>query len=72
MSTDVLEEHVATVFLVEEQAKQEIRNKHLEKWSVCCLAYASTLVMEVTCSSETSVDFQLTTRRCVLEARTGQ
>jgi hypothetical protein len=30
---------------------------------VSCLAYSSTLKMEVTCFSETSVDFQRTTRR---------
>jgi hypothetical protein len=29
-----------------------------------CLAYSSTLKMEATCSSETSVDFKLTTWRC--------
>jgi hypothetical protein len=30
---------------------------------VSCSAYPSTLKMEAICSSETSVDFQLTTRR---------
>jgi hypothetical protein len=39
---------------------------------VSCLAYSSTLKMEVTCSSETSVDFQLTTRRYIPEFRTLQ
>jgi hypothetical protein len=34
------------------------------------LAYSSTLKMEVTCSSETSVDFQRTTRRYIPEERT--
>jgi hypothetical protein len=37
---------------------------------VSCLAYSSTLKMEATCSSETLVDFQLTTRYYSLEART--
>jgi hypothetical protein len=30
---------------------------------VSCFAYSSTLKMEATCFSETTVDFQLTTRR---------
>jgi hypothetical protein len=34
---------------------------------VYCSAYSSTLKMEAICSSETSVDFQRTTRRCVPE-----
>jgi hypothetical protein len=34
---------------------------------VSCLAYSSTLKMEATCSSETSVDFQRTTVRCIPE-----
>jgi hypothetical protein len=33
------------------------------------LAYSSTVKMEATCSSETSVDFQRTTRRYILEDR---
>jgi hypothetical protein len=32
---------------------------------VSCLAYASILKMEAICFSETSVDFQQTTRRCI-------
>jgi hypothetical protein len=35
-----------------------------------CLAYSSTIKMEVTCSSATSVDFQRTTRRSISEDRT--
>jgi hypothetical protein len=35
-----------------------------------CLAYPSTLKIEVICSSETSVDFQRTTRGYIPEART--
>jgi hypothetical protein len=37
---------------------------------VSCLAYSSTLKMEATCSSETSADFQRTTRRYISEDRT--
>jgi hypothetical protein len=37
-----------------------------------CLAYSSTLKMKETCSSETSVDFQQTTRRYIPEDRTLQ
>jgi hypothetical protein len=37
---------------------------------VSCLAYSSVLKMEATCSSETSVDSQWTTRRCISEERT--
>jgi hypothetical protein len=36
---------------------------------VSCLSYSSTLKMEVTCSSETSVDFRRTTRRYIPEDR---
>jgi hypothetical protein len=39
---------------------------------VSCLSYSSTLKMEATCSSETSVEFKLTTRRYIPEARTLQ
>jgi hypothetical protein len=37
---------------------------------VSCLGYYSTMKMEATCSSETSVDFQPTTRRYIPEDRT--
>jgi hypothetical protein len=37
---------------------------------VSCSAYSSTLKMEATCFSETSVDFQRTTRRYITEDRT--
>jgi hypothetical protein len=37
---------------------------------VSCSAFSSNLNMEVTCSSETSVDFQWTTRRYIAEGRT--
>jgi hypothetical protein len=35
-----------------------------------CLVYSSTIKMEASCSSETSVDFQQTTRRYISEDRT--
>jgi hypothetical protein len=60
-SSDVSEEHVASIFRVEEYAKQESCVKAGGKL-VSCLAYYSILKMEATCSSETSVDFQRTTR----------
>lgn len=34
---------------------------------ISCLAYSSTLIMEATCSSEKSVDFERTTRGWVIE-----
>jgi hypothetical protein len=37
---------------------------------VSCLSFSSILKMEATCSSETSVDFQRNTRRCISENRT--
>jgi hypothetical protein len=37
-----------------------------------CLAYSSTLKMEVTSSFETSVNFQRTTRRYIPEARRAE
>jgi hypothetical protein len=39
---------------------------------VSCLAYSSSLKMEAICSSETSVDFQRTTRRYILQDSTLQ
>jgi hypothetical protein len=44
-----------------------------ERWQaevVSCLAYSSTLKTEAICSSETSVDFQRTTRRYISEDKT--
>jgi hypothetical protein len=37
---------------------------------ISCLAYSSTLMMQMTCSSETSVNFKRTTRRYIPENRT--
>jgi hypothetical protein len=39
---------------------------------ISCLAYSSTLKMEVTCSSEMSVEFQQTTGRYIPEDRNLQ
>jgi hypothetical protein len=50
-------EHVSSIFRVEEQAKQETSMEAVGKHS---RAYSLTLKMEVTCSSETSVDFEWT------------
>jgi hypothetical protein len=46
----------------------QARNQH----ESCSLAYSSTLKMEATCFSETSVDFQQTTRHYIPEDRTFQ
>jgi hypothetical protein len=58
-STDVSEKYVASMFMVEAQ---------LGNWFVLisCMAYTSTLKMEATCFSETSVHFRRTTRRYIL------
>jgi hypothetical protein len=47
----------------------QARNQH-ETGSKPCLAYSSTLMMEATCSSETLVDLQRTTRRSIPEGKT--
>jgi hypothetical protein len=61
VSTDISEEHIASIFRVEKQVQQETSvqagDKHI----------FSTLKMDVTCSSETSVDIQQTTRRYIPE-----
>jgi hypothetical protein len=59
MSTDVSEEHVASIFRVEECAEQEKSMKAGGKQRKQSL----TLKMEAICTSETSVDIQRTTRR---------
>jgi hypothetical protein len=65
-STEVSEEHVTSIFRIEEYAKEENNMKQAASSTlVSCLAYSSSLKMEVTCSSEMSVDFQQTTMRPV-------
>jgi hypothetical protein len=67
-SNYVSEERVASIFRVEEYAKTI--KQHQSRWKlVSCLTYFSTLKLEVICSSETSVDFQRTTRCCIPEER---
>jgi hypothetical protein len=61
MSTYVSEEHAASIFRVEELAEQETSVKAGGK-QACHL--------EALCSSETSVDFQRTKWRYILEYRT--
>jgi hypothetical protein len=66
-STYVSEEHIASIFRVEEYAEQETSLKAKlclppALTLVSCSAYYSTLKMEAICSSEASVDFQRTTR----------
>jgi hypothetical protein len=65
-SNYVPEEHVASIFRVEKNAKQESGLKAGGKL-VSCLAYSSILKMKATCSSETSVDFQRTLWCCIPE-----
>jgi hypothetical protein len=60
MSTDVSEEHNASIFRVEEETEQETSVEAGGKQSS---ANSSTLKMEATCSSETSGDIQWTSRR---------
>jgi hypothetical protein len=66
------EEHVATIFRFEEQAKQEASMNLLATCFilVSCSAYSSTLKMKATSSSETLVHSQRTTRRYITEDRT--
>jgi hypothetical protein len=67
MSIDISEEYIASIFTVEEEAKQETSVKAGGKQS-----QASTLKMEAICSSETSDDFQQTTQHYIPEASTLQ
>jgi hypothetical protein len=72
VSTKVSEKHVATIFRVEELAKQENSMKQVASRALLrsCLAYSSTLKMEVTHSSESLVDFQWATWCFIPEDRT--
>jgi hypothetical protein len=60
MSTDFSEEHVASIFRVEEISSA--KTQQASRWQA-----ASTLKTEAICSSETSVDPQRTTRRHIPE-----
>jgi hypothetical protein len=65
--TDVSEEHIASIFRVEEISSA--RNHLLACWFLAELIF-STLKMKAIFSSETSVDTQLTTRRYIPEVDT--
>jgi hypothetical protein len=74
-STDVSENYVASIFMIKEYRKQETSVKQVASRSVCCLilpvsclAYPSTLKMEI-CSSKTPVDFQRATWRYIPDNR---
>jgi hypothetical protein len=71
-STDVSEEHVASIFKVEEETKWESSTKQEAKQNsagaASCSVFSLTLKV-VTCSSETSADFQRTIRVYILEER---
>jgi hypothetical protein len=79
MSTDVLEEHIVSIFRVEEQSSYRL---HLQggRAELCfppaftvvsCSAY-STMKMEAICSSKTLVDIQRTTLHYIPEDSTLQ
>jgi hypothetical protein len=63
--TDISEEYVASIFRVKEQTKQETSITLV--MLVSCLACYLTMNMGATCSSETSIDIQQTTRRYIPE-----
>jgi hypothetical protein len=68
-STDNSEEYVALIFRVEEGGKPRKKatwSSYQAEWN-SCLAYSSNLKLESIWFSETSVDFQRTTCRCITE-----
>jgi hypothetical protein len=75
-----LEEHVASIFRIEEKVEQETSKKQAANRAglppavslVSGLAFSSILKLEATCPSETSVDFERNTRRYIPEERTLQ
>jgi hypothetical protein len=77
-STDVSVEHVTPTFRVKEWAKQETMKKEAANRAllatcfmlISCSANSSALKMEVTCSSEMSVNIQLTIWCYIPEDRT--
>jgi hypothetical protein len=66
VSTGVSEEHIASIFRVEEMSS--VRNHQARRWQVELIS--STLKMEAICSSETSVETKQTTRRHIPEGDT--
>jgi hypothetical protein len=71
-STNVSEEHVTAIFRVNEKAKQKEKqnNAGSKQILVSCLAYSLTLMMEATCSTETTVGFQRTIQLYTREYKT--
>jgi hypothetical protein len=70
-STEISEEYIVLIFRVEEcgkLGKKPTWSKYQSDW-VSCLAYSSNLKLESICFSETSVDFQRTTRHYIPEDR---
>jgi hypothetical protein len=66
VSSDVSEEHIASIFRVEKEAEQETSMKAGGKL-VSYSANFSALKMEAICFSKTSGDTQRTTRRYISE-----
>jgi hypothetical protein len=66
VSTDISEEHIASIFRVEEISKKPGACQTLSRWFLAHLIF-STLKMGATYSSEMSVDTQRTTRRYIPE-----
>jgi hypothetical protein len=66
-------EFLEDFYLAESNAAQSVESQPMFACNLfLALAYSSTLKMEATFSSETSVDFQPTTRRYIPEDRTFQ
>jgi hypothetical protein len=66
-STYVSDYHVASIFRVEGKPRKELTLVAVRFELIYCLAYSSVLKMEPTYSSETSVNFHLTTRHYIPE-----
>jgi hypothetical protein len=73
VSTDDSEEHIASIFGVEELISERTSKYAGGKQNLLLLAeiISSTLKMEAICSSETSVDTQQTTQRHIPEDDTS-
>jgi hypothetical protein len=74
-STDVSEDRIASIFRVDEQAKQETNKKQLQSelcFPVSCLACSWTVKMEAVIYPETSVDFYQTKETYIPEDSSHQ
>jgi 7-cyano-7-deazaguanine synthase in queuosine biosynthesis len=69
VSTDVSDEHAASILSTEEYATQVTSKEGF--FLAACFAYSSALLIK-SCSSETSVEFQRTTRCYISENGTAQ